>query len=66
MAENEIRSLEWYSLSSGEYALLSMFSRIFNAANQLERSSIPNLVLLLIDEGELYFHPQWQKNGLLF
>ena len=41
-----------------------MFSRIFNAANQLERSSIPNLVLLLIDEGELYFHPQWQKEWI--
>ncbi|HDR7588505.1 TPA: AAA family ATPase [Bacillus mycoides] len=60
----KLGSLEWYSLSSGEYALLSMFSRIFNAANQLERSSIPNLVLLLIDEGELYFHPQWQKEWI--
>ncbi|MFB5285150.1 AAA family ATPase [Peribacillus sp. Hz7] len=60
----ELGSLEWYSLSSGEYALLSMFSRIFNAAKQIEKAPIPNLVLILIDEGELYFHPQWQKEWI--
>ena len=57
----KLGSVEWYSLSSGEYALLSMFSRIFNAAKLIEKNPTPNLVLLLIDEGELYFHPQWQK-----
>ncbi|MDA2178671.1 AAA family ATPase [Bacillus cereus] len=57
----KLGSFEWYSLSSGEYALLSMFSRIFQASKQIEKKETNNLVLLLIDEGELYFHPQWQK-----
>jgi len=60
----------WANLSTGEEALLSIYSRLYSisdaeltprASNQLLRGDI----VLLIDEGELYLHPTWQKD-LLF
>jgi len=47
-----------YGLSSGERNFLSLFSRL----NWIKRF-IKNerKILFLIDEGELGFHPQWQK-----
>jgi ABC-type multidrug transport system ATPase subunit len=44
------------SLSSGEYAILSIFARL----NALKLDYNKPL-LLLIDEAELALHPQWQK-----
>jgi predicted ATP-binding protein involved in virulence len=44
------------NLSSGEYAILSIFSRL--NAMKLEYNKP---LLLLIDEAELALHPQWQK-----
>lgn len=54
----DIRILEfkWRNLSSGQSALLSMFSRLYDGPRRLKKN-----IILLIDEGELYFHPQWQK-----
>lgn len=47
----------WYGLSSGQEAFLKQFARFFSI-----KSDIANTVLwVLIDEGDLYFHPQWQK-----
>src|SRR5690606_8928830 len=54
-------------LSSGQYAFLNLFSRI----NKLFKSHgigsnsnkyIENYILVVIDEIELYLHPNWQKN----
>jgi predicted ATP-dependent endonuclease of OLD family len=47
----------WTELSSGEYALLSLFSRFYSVREHLGKHNI-----ILIDEGDLYFHPQWQKD----
>ncbi|QWH69632.1 hypothetical protein EXW41_28365 (plasmid) [Bacillus wiedmannii] len=57
-------SLVWTELSSGEYAMLSMFSRIYAAKNQLIVNKEDAMTIILIDEGELYYHPQWQKDWL--
>ncbi|WP_435710649.1 AAA family ATPase [Bacillus sp. 'calajunan'] len=51
--------MHWSQLSSGEYAFLSLFSRFNSIEEQLKSNS-----LILIDEGDLYFHPQWQKDWL--
>ncbi|WP_459195672.1 AAA family ATPase [Wukongibacter baidiensis] len=51
-----ILEFKWRNLSSGQSALLSMFSRLYYGKNNLKEN-----IILLIDEGELYFHPQWQK-----
>lgn len=59
--EYGIGGLIWTDMSSGEYGLLNMFSRIYAASKRLDFNSEKELTLLLIDEGELYFHPQWQK-----
>lgn len=47
-----------YGLSTGEEALLTHFSRLYEIKRRIKRSRL----MLLIDEGDLYFHPQWQKN----
>ncbi len=50
----------WYpKLSSGENAFLTLLSRLYKVFNDI--SSETENVLLLIDEAELGFHPQWQK-----
>lgn len=49
----------WSELSSGEYAFLTLFSR-FNTITH----EVSDNLLILIDEGDLYFHPQWQKDWL--
>ncbi|WP_100616855.1 AAA family ATPase [Bacillus cereus] len=86
----------WSDMSSGEYGMLSLFSRFHHILQVLKReqdifgkdidevdfsnsgfntqfgelnfeednATFPNSYLLLIDEGDLYFHPQWQKDWL--
>ncbi|MCT4776474.1 MULTISPECIES: AAA family ATPase [Exiguobacterium] len=60
--EKKLGGLIWTELSSGEYGILNMFSRIYSASKLLSKDSKQKLNLLLLDEGELYFHPQWQKH----
>ncbi len=55
---------EWQQLSSGERAFLNVFSRLYSRDDGEVFGSNVKLtkhVLLLIDEGELYFHPEWQR-----
>jgi hypothetical protein len=48
----------WYGgLSTGQEAFLTHFARLNDLKNRLGTKPI----LLLIDEGDLYFHPEWQK-----
>ncbi|MEE1898686.1 AAA family ATPase [Flavobacterium rakeshii] len=49
---------DFYGLSTGERSFLSLFSRLHYYRNRIKGNR--NL-LFLIDEGELGFHPQWQK-----
>jgi predicted ATPase len=51
-----------HGLSSGERTFLSLFSRLNYIKNRIETRSG---ILFLIDEGELGFHPQWQKEYLM-
>lgn len=50
----------WRGLSTGEEAFLNHFARLNDAKKELRQKT----VWLLIDEGDLYFHPQWQKQYL--
>jgi predicted ATP-binding protein involved in virulence len=49
---------ELYGLSSGERSFLSLFSRLHYYKDRIKPGRD---ILFLIDEGELGFHPQWQK-----
>lgn len=55
-----IFSIEYEGLSSGERNLLSMFSRIQNAANNIP--STQSEIIFLLDEPEVTLHPQWQTS----
>ena len=51
---------DWRDLSSGEKALLNIYSRFYSIADR----NLKDNLIILIDEGELYLHPQWQKKYL--
>jgi len=55
-----------WSLSSGQNAFLNIFSRIYELINRdVNRfSKLKNNIILMIDEGDVCFHPQWQKEYL--
>lgn len=44
-------------LSTGEEAFLTHFARL----NEVKSKLLNKSIWLLVDEGDLYFHPQWQK-----
>ncbi|WP_166783786.1 AAA family ATPase [Flavobacterium psychrophilum] len=54
------------NLSSGEIAMLNLFSRIFdyfdNKLLHIQTEKKHAIYLLLLDEADLGFHPQWKKN----
>jgi hypothetical protein len=69
-------SFDWRNMSTGEKAYLNLFSRFYYAkelirdsidrANRFKMAShptesIPKTLYILIDEGEIGFHLQWQK-----
>ncbi|MDY0104874.1 MAG: hypothetical protein RBS07_18220 [Lentimicrobium sp.] len=68
---SNIIDFDWRDMSSGEKAYLNLFSR-FNYARELILDSLddatyrnnallPDIIYILIDEGEIGFHLQWQK-----
>lgn len=68
---SNIIDFDWRDMSSGEKAYLNLFSR-FNYARELildgldgttyhNKAQLPNIIYILIDEGEIGFHLQWQK-----
>lgn len=48
----------WHNLSAGESAFLTLFARI-NLIS--ERDNLNETIWIIIDEGELYLHPEWQR-----
>ena len=48
---------EFRNISSGEYTLLDTYSKLYSLKDTIKTDN----VLLLIDEGELYLHPEWQR-----
>ncbi|TKH60182.1 hypothetical protein FC679_19965 [Bacillus cereus] len=75
-----ILSFYWSEMSSGQLSLLNLFGRFYNSLYEIQQDLIDeeflpqkeNLslkefeYLLLIDECDLYFHPQWQKDWLYY
>ncbi|WP_134703796.1 AAA family ATPase [Ammoniphilus sp. YIM 78166] len=60
---NRFLDFQWRNLSSGENALLNIYSRFNSVSNLIsEDKNSTYSVTVLIDEGELYLHPQWQKS----
>lgn len=61
--KTDIIQHDWAELSSGMKAYLSLYSNLFSAAKTINLN--PNKsVILCIDEGDLYMHPEWQRNFL--
>jgi hypothetical protein len=59
---------ELQHLSSGQFALLYLYAAIGSALSRLISASDRAPVFLLIDEGEMFLHPAWQREyvaGLL-
>lgn len=62
-------NFNWRDLSTGEKALLNIYSRFFYLSDQEISKRGENLILgrniiVLLDEFELYLHPTWQKEAL--
>jgi len=60
-------TLKWAGLSSGENAKLNFYARIYerihNKLKTLGSGFIPNKnLIVLIDEGATFFHPEWQRS----
>ncbi|MDJ1486213.1 hypothetical protein QNI16_37365 [Cytophagaceae bacterium YF14B1] len=55
----------WVNLSSGQSAMFTMFARFFDTFNN-QRIDLKNIthIKILIDEGDTYYHPAWQKKFL--
>lgn len=49
---------DWYDMSSGEKARLNLISRFHSTEKSICNE---RYLLILIDEGETYFHPEWQR-----
>ncbi|PSL26454.1 AAA family ATPase [Chitinophaga ginsengisoli] len=56
-------SFHWEGLSSGENNMLVFYSRFYSIRNKPELIKAQQLIIL-IDEGETYFHPEWQRRYL--
>jgi energy-coupling factor transporter ATP-binding protein EcfA2 len=51
-------SFDWSNVSSGQKMFLDLFSRLYDIKSKLLPVSDP--ILMIIDEGEMGFHPEWQ------
>ncbi|WP_261304010.1 AAA family ATPase [Paenibacillus andongensis] len=60
---DEYLTFDWRELSSGQKAYLTIFSRFYNIINR-RGNILGGNVLILLDEAEVYLHPQWQKELL--
>lgn len=64
---NQYMEFSWTGLSSGQQALFNLLARFYSISDFRLRQTNTELkrnIIILIDEGELYFHPQWQKQLL--
>ncbi|MDP2160606.1 MAG: AAA family ATPase, partial [Flavobacterium sp.] len=50
----------WHSLSSGEQSYLSLMSRFYSLVHE-ESVRLQNRLIILIDEGDAGYHPEWQR-----
>jgi predicted ATP-binding protein involved in virulence len=63
-----VLNFEWHDMSSGAKSRLAFLARLFALSNNstFQKKCDNGNVLLLVDEGEQYFHPQWQKEYISF
>jgi hypothetical protein len=62
---NRYLNFQWRNLSSGENALINIFSRFYSLSNERRFGDPLNQnIIILIDEGDTYLHPSWQKKLL--
>lgn len=54
-------NFKWRSLSSGEKALFNIYSRFYALSNEEVINELQENLIVLIDEGDVYLHPAWQK-----
>jgi hypothetical protein len=57
----------WRNLSSGEKALFNIYARFFSLTDKIVKAANAKLkanLIILVDEGDLYLHPTWQKQFL--
>ena len=59
----EMFNLEFKGLSSGQQALLNLYSSFYDVLDKIKKQKN---VLILMDEPELYFHPEWQRKYIYF
>ncbi len=52
--------ITWGGMSSGQRAFLNIYSR-FYSLTELFGDELDEHLIILIDEGDLYLHPAWQK-----
>ncbi|KAA8679663.1 AAA family ATPase [Vibrio gigantis] len=50
----------WNGFSTGEFAKLNIFSELYNYIHEQKNRSISNH-LIVMDEVDLYLHPDWQR-----
>lgn len=55
----KIFQISWSNLSTGQEAFLNIFSRFYSI------KEINKNVVILIDEGEVYLHPKWQREFIM-
>jgi predicted ATP-dependent endonuclease of OLD family len=53
---SNLLQFKWRDMSSGEMAILTLFSRFHSIRKELELSSN---ILILLDEPDMYLHPSW-------
>ena len=56
-ADDPLISFRWQSLSSGQEAMINQFLELWEGFKHVSKQS----VLITIDEGEQYLHPEWQR-----
>ncbi|KGF78229.1 hypothetical protein IA69_31570 [Massilia sp. JS1662] len=52
--------VDWLGISSGEKAFINVFASIAYELKKYEKDATN--ILIVIDEGDLYLHPQWQMD----
>ncbi|WP_286434537.1 AAA family ATPase [Myroides odoratimimus] len=58
---NSLFSASFPGLSSGQLALFNLMSRLYSLKKE---TKLKDSILIMIDEVDLYLHPQWQKQIL--
>lgn len=57
-------TFKWRNLSSGEQSLFTLYSRFYSLSDSQVINKLKSDVIVLIDEGDVYMHPKWQKEFL--